>query len=177
MKKMVTLVFALILSIGTLHAQDFKGLDKSPLDLIEYPSSNKETSKLVRVLYSRPQLKGREFSSLVPDGKVWRLGANEATEVTFYVPMKMNGTQIAAGSYTLYALPQDGKMTFILNKATHVWGAYGYNQDMDVARMTVPITEAGQSVEAFSMAFETSSDGVHLQMGWGKHRMNLPFTK
>jgi hypothetical protein len=68
-------------------------------------------------------------------------------------------------------------MTFILNKATHVWGAYGYNQDMDVARMTVPITEAGQSVEAFSMAFETSSDGVHLQMGWGKHRMNLPFTK
>ena len=58
------------------NSQSFRPLDKSPMDLIEFSSSDGEKS--VRVLYSRPQLKGRNFSSLVPNGKLWRTGANES---------------------------------------------------------------------------------------------------
>ena len=116
--------------------------------MIEYPTSNKETKKWARVLYSRPQLKGRDIATLVPDGKIWRMGANEATELTLYTPMNVGKTKLAEGSYTLYAIPAEDEMTIIINKAIHVWGAYSYKQDLDVARVTVPLTE-GEPLEAF----------------------------
>jgi hypothetical protein len=74
--------FLMFLTFNT-NAQDFKGLDKSPMDAAFFPSSNKEPNKLIKVVYSRPQLKDRELSSLVPNGKVWRTGANEAANITF----------------------------------------------------------------------------------------------
>jgi hypothetical protein len=52
------------------------------------------------------------------------MGANESTELTLYTPMKVGSTKLAAGSYTLYAIPNGEQMTIIINKATHVWGAY-----------------------------------------------------
>ncbi|MDB2342216.1 DUF2911 domain-containing protein [Flavobacteriaceae bacterium] len=81
--------------------------------------------------------------------------------------MTIGGTEVAAGSYTLYAIPNGEEMTVIVNKATHVWGAYSYNEDLDVVRVNVPLTESGDSIEAFSMAFEGVKDGLHLHMGWG----------
>ena len=175
-KKLITLPLVLLFG-GMLQAQSFKGLDKSPLDMIEYPASNKETNKLARVLYSRPQLKGRDITTLVPEGKLWRMGANESTELTLYTPMKVGSTKLAAGSYTLYAIPNGEQMTIIINKATHVWGAYSYNQDMDVARVNVPLTEGNESLEAFSMAFEKGTSGVDLHLGWGYYRAKVSFTK
>ena len=68
MKNLITLSLVLLVG-GMLQAQSFRGLDKSPLDMIEYPASNKETNKLARVLYSRPQLKGRDITTLVPRRK------------------------------------------------------------------------------------------------------------
>lgn len=176
MKKLITLSLVLLVG-GMLQAQSFRGLDKSPLDMIEYPASNKETNKLARVLYSRPQLKGRDITTLVPEGKIWRMGANESTELTLYTPMKVGSTKLAAGSYTLYAIPNGEQMTIIINKATHVWGAYSYNQDMDVARVNVPLTEEKESIEAFSMAFEKGTSGVDLHLGWGYYRAKVSFTK
>ena len=69
----------------SMSAQEFKGLDKSPLDMIQFPH-NRETKKSIRVLYS-PQLKGRPLAKLAPNGKVWRTGANEASEITFNTAM------------------------------------------------------------------------------------------
>jgi len=175
MKNLLSLTLVLIIG-GLVQAQDFKGLDKSPLDMIEYPTSNKETKKWARVLYSRPQLKGRDIATLVPDGKIWRMGANEATELTLYTPMNVGKTKLAEGSYTLYAIPAEDEMTIIINKAIHVWGAYSYKQDLDVARVTVPLTE-GEPLEAFSMAFKKSSAGVDLHMGWGNYRAKVSFSK
>ena len=177
MKNVFILSLVFLVSIGSIKAQKFKGLDKSPLDMIEFPSSNKETNKLARILYSRPQLKGRDLADMVPEGKIWRMGANEATELTLYVPMKLGGTTLEAGSYTLYAIPNGEQMTFIVNKATHVWGAYSYKKEKDVVRVNIPITESGDSIEAFSMAFEVVKEGVHLHMGWGTSRAKVAFTK
>ena len=172
-------LFILILSLTILsivNAQEFKGLDKSPLDMIEYPE-NRGQGKWARILYSRPQLKGRAYESLVPKGKIWRMGANESTELTLFVPMRVGETTIDSGSYTMYAIPSEGQMTLIINKATHVWGAYSYNKDLDVARVKVPLLKGDDSLEAFSMIFKKSSDSeMDLHFGWGTYRGMLKFT-
>ena len=177
MKHFITFIFVSLISISGLHAQKFKGLDKSPLDLIEYPGGRGE-AQWVRVLYSRPQLKGRSLESLVPEGKIWRMGANEATELTLYEAMKVGNTSLEAGVYTLYAIPSEGQMTVIINKATHVMGAYSYDQKMDAARITIPLTEGDESLEAFSMIFEKSGEqAATLHMGWEYYRAALTFSK
>src|SRR5690606_22809184 len=97
-------------------AQKFSGLDKSPADIASYPTDYKVTEKLVRVTYSRPQLKGRSISELAPAGKVWRTGANEAPEIIFYKDATVGGKAVAAGTYSLFTIPGDKEWTVILNK-------------------------------------------------------------
>ena len=140
MKHLITLTLLYMLAVTGLQAQKFRGLDKSPLDMIEYPGDRGQ-AQWARILYSRPQLKGRAIESLAPDGKIWRMGANESTELTLYTPMKVGGASLDAGSYTMYAIPSDGEITVIINKATHVWGAYSYSKDLDVVRVSVPLME------------------------------------
>lgn len=178
-KSIITIVgFAtMMFCFQTAIAQEFKGLDKSPMDAAAFPSSYKESNKLVKITYSRPQLNGRILSDLTPNGKVWRTGANEAAEITFYVDMKLGDQTVKAGTYTLYTIPGDKEWTVIINKDLNVWGSYSYNESKDVARTTVPLKEGKESLEAFSMTFEEATDGVHLHLGWGTMRLAIPFKK
>lgn len=176
MKHLFSVVLLLVTTFA-LQAQEFRGLDKSPLDMAKFPVSNSETNKLVRIIYSRPQLKGRSVAKLAPNGKVWRTGANEACEITLYIDMKLGNTNIPTGSYSLYTIPGEKEWTIIINKATNVWGAYTYNPALDLARIQVPVQEGKKSVEAFSMAFEAADNGVDLYMGWDQLRLKVPFTK
>ena len=159
------------------QAQKFKGLDKSPLDMIEYPGIRGQ-KQWARILYGRPQLKGRDIESLVPEGELWRMGANEATELTLFDPMIIGGVELPVGSYSLYAIPYEGEITIIVNKATHVWGSY-YNKKMDVARISVPLNTESDYLEALSMIFEKGSgpSGMNLHIGWGYYRARISFTK
>ena len=173
MKKYIpTIILLFFVSIYS-NSQSFRPLDKSPMDLIEFSSSDGE--KAVRVLYSRPQLKGRNFSSLVPNGKLWRTGANESTEITFYKPASMNNVKIEKGSYTLYTIPNENEWTIIINKATHTWGAYRYNKKDDVLRFNVPAKKSDNLIEALSMVFESSSGGGNLVLGWSDKIVKIPF--
>ena len=173
MKKYITSIILLFFVSIYSNSQSFRPLDKSPMDLIEFSSSDGE--KAVRVLYSRPQLKGRNFSSLVPNGKLWRTGANESTEITFYKPASMNNVKIEKGSYTLYTIPNENEWTIIINKATHTWGAYGYNKKDDVLRFNVPAKKSDNLIEALSMVFESSSGGGNLVLGWSDKIVKIPF--
>jgi hypothetical protein len=96
MKKgtLILAVLALSLVSSTIFAQKFAKLDVSPMDAAAYPTSWKETNKLVKIIYGRPQLKGRPLSKLAPNDKVWRTGANEAPEITFYKDVMFGGKQI-----------------------------------------------------------------------------------
>ena len=174
MKILITLSLALLMA-GVIQAQDFSGLDKSPMDMIKYPTPKSETNKIARVIYSRPQLKGRKLSSLIPEGKIWRMGANEATELTLYKAVKLVGKEIPAGSYTLYAMASGDEITLIVNKAVHVWGAYSYDQGKDVSRVTVPWKGGAKNVEAFSMSFGKAKEGLDLHLGWGDRRAKVTF--
>lgn len=170
------LAIALIFSTN-MSAQDFGGLDKSPMDMATYPSSYRVSEKLVRVIYSRPQLKGRSISELAPSGKVWRTGANEAVEITFYQDMNVGGTAVKAGTYSLFTIPGDSEWTVILNSNLNQWGAYSYDQSADVARVSAATSQGSEALEAFSVAFKEVDNGVHMIMGWGNVRVAVPMSK
>lgn len=176
MKRILTL-FAVVLAMVTttnLLAQEFPGLDKSPMDIALYPG--REPGKVVRVIYSRPQLKGRALADLAPAGKVWRTGANENTEITFYQDVNFGGKDISAGTYSLFTIPGERTWTVILNKNLNQWGAYTYDEAADVARIEVPAASDANSLEPFSIAFKEAEDGVHMVMGWDKTRVAVPIT-
>ena len=175
MKNLLVLTFfaaALITTEGI--AQKFSGLDKSPADIASFPTSYRESNKSVRVIYSRPQLKGRNMATLAPEGKVWRTGANEAAEITFYKDVSFGGQKVAAGTYSLFTIPGGTEWTVILNKNLNQWGAYSYDSAADVARVTAAVSSDSEALEAFSMAFKEVDGGAHLVMGWGNTRVATP---
>lgn len=157
------------------HAQKFPDLDASPMDASTYPSSYKVSEKIIKVIYSRPQLKGRDVAKLTPNDEVWRTGANEATEITFYKPVMFGDTKIKAGTYSLFTIPGDKEWTIIVSSEINVWGAYTYDQALDVARIKVPVTQSKDILEAFSIVLEESPSGADLYMGWGTMRIKVPF--
>lgn len=186
MSKIKTLLA--IICLATLQpafAQEKKmpPVDPSPMDMAYFPVmypyvckvKGEPGSLVARVVFSRPQKKGRPiFGNLVEYGKVWRLGANEATEVEFYRPVVIGGRQVPKGRYTLYAIPSENKWTVIINKQTDIWGAYKYEQSLDLVRTDVPVATSDEELEAFSMVFEKASYGANLLMGWDKTQVSLP---
>ena len=115
------------------------------------------------------------FGNLVPYGKVWRTGANEATELTLYNDMKLGDKTVKAGTYTMFTIPNEKEWTIILNKASNVWGAYDYKEEMDIVRINVPARVSPKQVDSFSMAFRPVENGTHLMMGWDKTYVEVPF--
>jgi hypothetical protein len=175
---LITFMFALtMLSSFNTVAQKFPDLDKSPMDVASFPTEHKNPSKIVKITYSRPQLKGRSLSELVPFGKVWRTGANEATEITFYKDINFGQSKIKAGTYTLFTIPEKDNYTIIINKDLNVWGAFSYKPENDVARLSVPTTESHDSLEAFSIDFTKTDIGFLLNLGWDKVRVAVPFSE
>lgn len=171
-----TIAFAFMMLVSfNVDAQKFRGLDKSPLDAA---TIGRGSEQLAVVYYSRPQLNGRAVGTeLAPYGKVWRTGANEATKLVLNVDMKLNGTALKAGEYSLFTIPGEKEWEVIVSSDLNNWGASGYKTDNTVASIKVPATMGDESLEAFSMAFEPSDDGVHLHMGWDKVRVAVPFVK
>ena len=151
-------------------AQKFSDIDKSVHD-IAYYRTERGAPAIVKVVYGRPLKKGREiFGSLVPFGKVWRTGANEATEIKFFKDVTFGGKQVKAGTYSLFTIPNASEWTIILSSDLDVWGAYSYKESSDVLRVTVPATTASKSLDAFSITF----NGSNLVLGWDKTRVEVP---
>ena len=168
--------FLLLLSSNT-NAQSFPSLDKSPMDIASFPASPRESNKLIKIAYSRPQLKGRVLDSLAQKGKVWRTGANESAEITLYADMKLGDKLVKAGTYSLATIPGDKEWTVIINSDLNAWGTYFYKEENDVARISVPAHTSETSLESFSMVFSEVDNALHLNMGWGNMRIAVPFIK
>lgn len=169
----------LILFFGILptesFAQNFPPMDASPMD-IAMARSSENKPPVARVIYSRPQKKGRKiFGDLVPYGKIWRTGANEATELRLYKSMMLGNTCLDEGTYTLYTIPDKNSWIVIINKDINVWGAFSYKKEKDIARITVPAQETAAPVEALSMIFRTEKNGITLLIGWDSVFVEIPF--
>jgi hypothetical protein len=183
------LFFFLLCSTFQLSAQKFPGLDKSPMDVSYYPHDfahdrkfapdkigGADAAAVVRVIYSRPAKKEREvFGKLIPFGKMWRLGANEATEIKFYQDVTFGGKPVKAGTYALFAIPDQGEWTIVLNSELDHWGAYSYKENLDVLRVKVPIKSTTDVVENLAIAFEKAdAKAATMRIGWDKTMVEVP---
>jgi len=182
MKKLSLLVLVAFIGFA-VNAQEvkFAGVDSSPLDVVFYPLNASKvkagdiSTPVIKVVYSRPSKKGREiFGVLEPFGKIYRLGANESVDIKFYKPVTIGKKAIKAGTYSLFAIPNKETWTLILNQQTDRWGAYTYNQSLDVVRLDVPVKPLANVVEAFSITFVPQTSGADLVIGWDKTSVELP---
>lgn len=186
--KQVKLLFSLLLFCVSASLAQFKipAIDKSPMDMVYYPVNypvlkiqNKVSEPLMaRIIYSRPLKNGRSvFGELVEYGQIWRLGANEATEIEIYKDVKCGTeTKLKKGRYTMYAIPYQDKWTIIFNKETDIWGAFQYDPKKDALRVDVPAQKLPEAAEAFTMQFEKDSTGLNLAIMWDNVKALVPFS-
>ncbi len=187
MKKILACLVVLQLCFISLLAQTsgLPPVDKSPMDMSYYPVNypvlkiqDKITEPVIaRVVYSRPQKAGRViFGGLVQYGELWRLGANEATEIEFYKNVRIGGKKISKGRYTLYAVVNEKNWTLVINKETDTWGAFKYDIKKDVLRTDVPVQRIDPTIESMVMSFEKTLTGCNLIIAWENTKVILPIS-
>ena len=154
-------LFAFIL-FGFLNAQNetSKNNRVSPIDSVEIKLKD---SLEVEIIYSRPYLKGREFSKLVPYGQVWRTGANEATVFEINQDVIIEGKTLPAGKYSLYTIPGETETVVIFNKEWNQWGTK-YNEKQDALRVKIPTHYSDETVEQFTIEVDDAGAAC---LAWG----------
>lgn len=180
MKKIILIGFFMLFAfIANSQELKFPTIDASPADIVYFPLNAAKVKDgpppLMRIVYSRPAKKAREvFGVLEQFGKVWRLGANESTEITLFKSAKIGGKKIKAGTYSLFAIPNKDKWTLIVNKQTNRWGAFSYDEHKDVVRTDIPVKSIDKPIEYFSITFTTQPEGAMIVFGWDKTFVELP---
>ena len=179
------LALAMVSSILVSAQQKPSDLDKSPMDMSYWPSnfpmlklSGKASGEpRARVIYGRPQKNGRPlFGDIVQYNTIWRLGANEATEIEFFIPVKIAGKLVPKGRYTLYGIPNENSWTLILNTDNFSCGNFSYNAKKDFLRTEVPVIKTLDSTDAFTLYFEETNLGAGLIIMWDQVKVMLPIS-
>jgi hypothetical protein len=171
MKKLILAAFAVFMMFAA-EAQNLNTPQPSPTQTVK---QNFGLSS-IELSYSRPGMKGRKiFGDLVPFGKVWRTGANQATTLTFGDEVTVGGVKIKAGKYGLLTIPEKKNWTIIISKQTDVTSPADYKQDMDVVRVETKTDNLDAAVETFTIQFAnikpTSCD---IQLIWDRTSVSLP---
>ena len=188
MMKRKSAIFAILMLAANISwAQDFRGLDKSPMDRSYLPDNFAHDRKFapektlgesatIKVVYSRPQKKGREvFGGMVKYDKIWRLGANEATEITIYQDIEVAGKTLKKGTYAMFAIPTEKDWTIIFNSDLDEWGHYSYDESNDVLRVNAKVIHVEEVIEAFSIQFtDLGKNEAVMRIGWDKTVAELP---
>jgi hypothetical protein len=130
----------------------------------------------IELSYSRPGMKGRKvFGDLVPFGKVWRTGANQATTLTFTDEVSIGGTKVPAGKYGIVSIPDKDNWTLIITKQLDITSPAAYKQENDVVRVDVKPTTLDKPVETYTMQFANiKPNSTELQIMWGNVAVALP---
>ena len=128
------------------------------------------------VEYGRPGVKGRKiFGDLVPFNQVWRAGANAATKITFSQNVNFGGKIVSAGSYSLFVTPTEKEWKIILNSVANQWGAYEYNEKMNIAEVSVPVQKLGDKQEYFEISLQPVDDhSANMIMKWDMTQVLIP---
>jgi hypothetical protein len=132
----------------------------------------------IKTDYSSPRMKGRKiYGGLVPFGKVWRTGANEATTFVTSSDTNVGGKAVPAGSYTIFTVPNANKWTLIINKKTGEWGIpYKYESD-ELARVDMNVSMLPSPLENFTISYDKSGNGCTMQIDWDTTRASVQITK
>ena len=128
----------------------------------------------VKVAFNRPAVRNRPiWGALVPFGQVWRLGANEATTITFSDDVKVEGHPIPKGTYALFAIPGPDRWTFILNRRAKQQGAWEYDARLDALRFDAKPKPAPFSEWLTFEVYPASADGAYVDLYWEKLRVSF----
>ncbi len=135
----------------------------------------------LKVCYSRPRRLGRPvMGRLVPFGKAWRLGANEATTLHTTGAVQFGDVALPAGSYTLYAIPGRDEWQVVINSSVRRWGIPLNTavRNADLGSASVPVVELSTPVELFTVRFEpTGPDAVDLVIEWELTQVRVPIRR
>ncbi|WP_323788743.1 DUF2911 domain-containing protein [Psychroserpens sp.] len=148
----------------------------SPKDTVEFKLNDLK----LEVFYNRPSKKGRDvFGALVPFGKVWRTGANEATTFETNKNLMIDGIYVPSGKYTIWTVPNDSIWKVMLNTKQYAWGVDEQMQPLwdpnyDLLEIDVPTESLNKVVEQFTIAFDNSTDDLKLTMAWDKTKIAVP---
>src|ERR1700732_4996060 len=134
--------------------------------------------KTIKSDYSSPRMKGRKiFGGLVPYGQVWRAGANDATTFVTTADVMLGSAHVPAGSYTIFAIPNQDKWTLIISKKTGEWGTDYPGASEDLARIDMKASTLPSAVENFTIAFDKTAGGCTLRMDWETTRASVEIMK
>ncbi|WP_210488976.1 DUF2911 domain-containing protein [Rufibacter aurantiacus] len=130
----------------------------------------------ITINYGAPGVKNREiWGKLVPYGKVWRAGANEATTIKFSTEVQIAQEKIPAGTYTLFVLPTDStNWSLILSKQKGLWGTDGYDQSQDMVRIPFsPQWSVFHETLQYTVQDITPNSG-RLSLNWANKQLVIP---
>ncbi len=167
MKKLVlfTLIAGLFTSLNSSAQQDKSKRPSPPAKVSQTLTSGAKIS----IDYSRPSMRGRSMTELVPAGKVWRTGANEATVFETSKDVTIQGKKLPAGKYSLYTIPGDKEWTIIFNKTWNQWGTI-YKDAEDVLRVNVKPGKSDKFTEM--MTFDISKNG-QVSLNWANTKVGF----
>lgn len=169
---MKKLLFTAFFAVSVMAYSQWSTPAPSPKQKIEQQFS---LSKIT-VEYGRPGVKGRKiFGDLVPFNKVWRAGANEATKITFGQNVNFGGKMVMAGSYSLFVIPTEKEWKIILNSNANQWGAYSYDEKLNIADVTVSVQKLSDKQEYFEISLQPVDDHMsQLVMKWDMTQVMVP---
>lgn len=130
----------------------------------------------ITIQYSRPSMKGRTIfarDGLVPLGKVWRTGADEATTLITDATLVIGTLTVPAGTYTLYTIPNEREWTLIVNRQTGQWGTV-YQEGQDLGRVPMKVAKVA-ATEQFLIAVEDTAAGGDLRLSWETTKATVAF--
>ncbi len=146
------------------------------------PSTTAEFDKnglRVTVDYCQPSKKGRLIfgeesdKALVPYGKWWRTGANEATVIKFSKDVNFGGKPLKSGAYTLFTIPQKDNWSVIINEEVGQWGL-SYNEKKNILSVPAPATQTSDAAEQFKIDFIEQPGGTDMILHWDTTQVTVP---
>ncbi|SFR52320.1 Protein of unknown function [Robiginitalea myxolifaciens] len=170
MKVFFGFTFMILLGTVSLKAQH-KFPSLSPLGTVTQQVGNTKFS----ISYERPAVRGRKiFGGLVPWDEVWRTGAGENTTIAFDRDVRINGSQVPAGKYSLFTIPNPDRWTVILNRDTTLYGAYDYDSQKDMIRFEVVPQTTQRYYESMSLDVDVTSNNGIVAISWENTLVAFP---
>ena len=165
---------AALLSLAMLAQPVLAQQKKPPLSPPAKASCQFADGKTITVNYSSPRMRGRKiYGGLVPYDKVWRLGANQATTFDTTADVTVDGKQVPAGNYTLFAVPTPTRWTLIISKKTGEWGIPYPGESFDFARVPMTVTKLPSKLEDLTISFVPSGRTCTMHADWEMTRASI----
>ncbi|GAB3992790.1 DUF2911 domain-containing protein [Spirosoma daeguense] len=165
-------IIAAVVLVGLFSLRSWTK-SSSPEAIAEFDQSGLKIS----VNYCRPYKKERAiFGTLVPYGKVWRTGANEATVITFNQNVTVAGQPLKAGTYSLWTIPSNSTWVTIFNSETGQWGT-NYDQSKDVLRVQVESHKHSPVAEQFTINLAPATNGADMSLVWDETEVIVPIMR